>query len=582
MTGTGAAAFALVGCGDDDDNGGQTATATPGNGGDSSSSPSPATSNGEPVRGGTWRTALAGDPTAIDPYHGNALPTHQASGFVYDRLYRFQTGPGKDPAGYITEPNLAASMPEISDDGLTYVVKLSPDAKWHPPIERPLDAEDVVYSWDRWRGEFPEMPAHVMAPQVIAWLDSVEAVDDATVRFNLSSPRGDFLVSEDKWIVIMPRETGDAFDPNQQMVGTGPWIFESYTPGQSVNYRRNPEWHLGPDAPYFDAVEIAVIPEYAARLSQFLAGQLDELTEILGLDLGRVTTERPGTQLFNGMAGLPNSVILFPEIQTTDAPWKDARVRKAVSMSLNRDDLLDAAYNLSEIEATGHDVDRRWNNDVASFDTAYWLDPKGEYVHADGDPQITPENAALFQHNPAEARQLLEAAGYPDGFTAPFYIASAQYGEAYSTMGELTQAYGAEAGINFEIQDVDYSSVFITRIVQELDFDGGVHLPKRAGVRTNIENYFIPNALSNRSKVDDDELTGLVRGMLVDPDPESARIKTLEIQNYVNDQMYYIPMQLGASGGYTVYSPDVRNVLDYQVVRDDWGNETVPYYWREA
>src|SRR5690606_21368361 len=123
----------------------------------------------------------------------------------------------------------------------------------------------------------------------------------------------------------------------------------------------------------------ASIPEYAARLNQFQAGQIDELTNIQGIDLGRAADALPGIQVYVGLAELANSVLTFPEIQTTDQPWGDPRVRRAVSMALNRDDMLEAAFNLSDIEALGYPVERRWNTDTASFDAAYWLDPKREY-----------------------------------------------------------------------------------------------------------------------------------------------------------------------------------------------------------
>lgn len=592
-TAAGMAGLALVGCGNDDDDGNgngngngspqPTATSANGNGNGNGASPTPSGSgSGTPVRGGTWRMAIGGDPGTIDPYQGTALPTHQTTGFVYSRLYRFEAGPGVDPAAYVTEPDLAASMPEITDDGLTYIVKLNPEAKWHAPIDRPLDAEDVVFSWDRWRGALDSFPGNPSAEVVQGWLEGVEAIDDETIQITLHAPRGSFLVSENKWQVIMPREADGGYDPNQEMIGTGPWLFEAYEPGQFVRYRRNPEWHLGPDAPYFDEAEVAVIPDYTARLTQFLAGEVDEMRNIDGIDLSRAGDQYPDLQLFIGMAELPNSVLTFPEAQTTDQPWGDPRVRKAVSMCLERDQMLDAAYNLEEIEAAGYDVVRRWNNDTASFDTAHWLDPKGEYVHQDGDPVITDANKASFEYNPGAAQELLAEAGYEDGFSAPLYTTSSQYGPNFNVLSELIQAFTAEAGIDLQYEDVDYNSVYITQIVIEKNFDGALHIPKRTGVRSNLESYYLPGFIANYPSVNDEKLIEDIESILTDADPESARIKVLELQNYTNDQMYFIPMQLGAAGGYTAYQPGLHNVLDYQVIGQDFGNETVPFYWREA
>lgn len=498
--------------------------------------------------------------------------------FVYSSLYRYKAGPGVSPSAYQLEPDVAEAMPEISDDGLTYTVKLRNDVMWHPPLERPLDAEDIVFSWERFTGQMSGVPASPEASLIQSYLDSVEAVDANTVRFNLSSPRGDFLSTEGDWIVIMPKEAGEAFDPAQQMVGTGPWIFEEYNASQSIRYRRNPNWHLGPDAPYFDNVEIAIIPEYANRLSQFLNGELDEL-EIQGIDLARAQQTVPDLQLFVGMDKLPNSLLSFPLAQTTNDPWGDPRVRKAVSMSLDRDAMLDAAYSLTQVEAAGVEVDRRWNNDMSALDSAYWLDPQGNFQFQDGDPQMTPENLASFRYDPEGARQLLDEAGYPDGFTAPLYTTS-QYGEAFDVISELTQAYAGEIGVNFSYELVDYASHYIPEIIQNLNYEGALHVARGTGIVDNLELYYIPGAAANYASIDDPELSEMIEDIITEIDSEAQRIKVLEAQNVLNDKMYYIPMQLGAAGGYKVYAPNVRNVLDYQVVRQGFGNETVPYYWR--
>lgn len=564
----GVAGLALAGCGGSSNSGKSGTPAL-------APSPSSSAAAAAPKRGGTWRTYMAGDPTNLDPYAGTALPKDQAVAYVYSRLFRFKSGPGIDPGAYSMDPDLAQSM-EISPDGLKYVVKLRPNVKWQAPISRTFDADDVVYSWKRYIGQVSGTPAGVSASALNGYLDSVVAVDPLTVQFNMKTPRGQFMTSEDKFLIIMPRETGSAFNPSQRLVGTGPWIFDSYVAGSLLKYRRNPEWHLGPDRPYFDTVEVNIIPEYATRLNQFLAGRIDEV-DVTGNDLKHASETLTGMQLFVGEAELPNSILAF---SAGSNPWSDPRVRKAISMSLDRDAMLDAAYNLKEIEKLNLGTKRRWNNDVGSYDTSYWLDPQAKYQAKSSDPKITPDNQKSFAYSPTDAKSLLSAAGQASGFKTKLYTTSSRYGEAYNIQTQLIQQYAAAIGVQLDLTDVDYNSVFITQIVVQKKFDGILHIPRRTGVRGQFEGYYLPGQIANYDQLNDTTLNGMINDMLKEADTEAARLKVLNLQNYTNDKMYYVPTQLGAAGGYVGYAPGVQNVLTYRVKGNDQGNETIPYYWR--
>jgi peptide/nickel transport system substrate-binding protein len=187
-----ASAFGMAGlaagCGDDDDD------ESPGSSATAGTTQAPA---GQPKRGGVWRGVMAGDPTNLDPFAGTAFTTAYATAFAYSRLVRFSSGPGIDPALYKPEPDLAESI-AVSDDGLTYTVKLRANAKWHAPVSRPVDADDVVFSWKRFTGQISGTPGHADADAMNEYLGAVEKVDNTTVAFRMKQTRGDFLVSEDR------------------------------------------------------------------------------------------------------------------------------------------------------------------------------------------------------------------------------------------------------------------------------------------------------------------------------------------------------------------------------------------------
>jgi peptide/nickel transport system substrate-binding protein len=595
----GLAGLALVGCGDDDDDDDDTTPETTGTS-EATEAPGTATVITTPEEteeaegtateaatqaetaqaGGVWRGYMAGDPTNLDPYVGTALPTHQTAAHVYSRLVRFKAGPGVDPGLYDVEGDLAESV-ETSDDGLTYTVTLRDNAMWHPPISRPVVAEDVAYSWRRYTGE-EGIPAQPSAVTLQAYIAGVEAVDEKTVQITLSKPRGDFLRRENRFILIMPQETGTAFDPAQQLVGSGPWIFEEYQPGSLIRFSRNPDWHHGPDAPYFDSVEYSIVPEYATRFNQFLGGNID-VCDILGTDLSRAMDTLTDMQLYVGIASLPNSQIAFsPLDRPEESPWSDPRVRRAVSMAFERDQMTEAAYSVSEVQDLGIDVQPRWNNELPHFEQPYWLDPTGEYAFEGGDPTISDENKEAFTYSAENARAMLEAAGYPDGFDVDLFTTSARYGQAFNILSELAQQFLRDIGINAQLQDVDYNSVYITKIVVEKDFHGLLHIPRRTGIFSQLDGYYTPTGIANYSRWDDPELVTQIDEIYAQTDANEARKLMLSFQDYVNTNMYFVPMQLGAAGGYIGYAPNVRNALDYQVRGDDFGSEGLPYLWKAS
>lgn len=114
------------------------------------------------------------------------------------------------------------------------------------------------------------------------------------------------------------------------------------------------------------------------------------------------------------------------------------------------------------------------------------------------------------------------------------------------------------------------------------DFDGIAHIPRGPGARGQFELYYSPKGIRNNAKIDDQVLFDRVQKMLSMSDPEQARTEMLNLQNYANDKMYLVPMQLGGSGDYYAYNPKVHNAVEYQVNSYDLGTETFPYFWKEA
>ena len=100
-----------------------------------------------PKAGGTISIAFQAEPVTLDPAISWDVAGWTVEDSIFNALYRYAPKPGAEGTELI--PDLAAEMPEISEDGTTYTIKLRPDAKFAPPVDRAVTAEDVKYSFER-------------------------------------------------------------------------------------------------------------------------------------------------------------------------------------------------------------------------------------------------------------------------------------------------------------------------------------------------------------------------------------------------------------------------------------------------
>ena len=262
-----------------------------------------------------YRHSDDGVPTNIDPLQAATVYSNQIVVSVYDTLYRYKYL----ARPYVLVPNLAAGMPEISDDGLTYTLTLKPgvrfidDEAFPDGKGREVTAHDVVYSLKR---HFD--PARVSQGRWLwdrkieglnQWMDAgadydaavpgLLAVDDHTVRVRLVKPFPQFMNTlAQGFAAIVPHEAVTAYGEGlgTRAVGSGPWKLERYTREQ-VRLVRNPDFrkepldlayegydaalhgHLGiahldgKPSPFVDELWIDFIQESAARWASFTSGR---------------------------------------------------------------------------------------------------------------------------------------------------------------------------------------------------------------------------------------------------------------------------------------------------------------------
>src|SRR5438094_4736554 len=197
-----------------------------------------------PKRGGTL-AIRTWDPPHFDPFQTISYKTHIALSFTHSRLLKHKAGPGVVPGTFPIEGDLAESWTQPNDT--TYVFKLRKGVRWHakPPVNgRELTADDVGYTVDR----FLKVKGNANA-YMLDSVTKVEPVDRYTVKFTLKEPFAWFLdmIANPMALAIIAKEVvekhGDLKKP-EAVIGTGPYMLDSYRPNTGITLVRNPNYFL--------------------------------------------------------------------------------------------------------------------------------------------------------------------------------------------------------------------------------------------------------------------------------------------------------------------------------------------------
>ena len=527
LTGAAAGAIAVVGCGGDDDDGGN------GNGTATTGTPSTG-EEGTPKPGGTLRGTVS-LVLGKDPMKAATFLTHALASYSYSRLMRFETQLGELPQDrwYNAVPELATVE---NPDPTTYIFTIKDEANWQnlPPVNgRPVTGEDVVYSFNRYREISPNKAN-------LAMVQSVEATGEKQVTFTLSEPFGLFLNRiasfQDLW--IMPREFIEQSETASEdsMLGSGAFIFDKFEPNVVMSWKKNPDyWEkdaAGVQLPYLDGVNLDIITDTNQVLSQFAAGQLDTISVPPQL-LSSAQSQNPDA-IFDGSPRNILSFLFFEPASYTAGkpPFNDVRVRRAMSMALDRDGLL------SRVSSEGG----LWPNVPinAGFGESWWLDPKG--------PDIG-EAGKWYEFNQTEARALLSAAGLADGFDTSMYYSATVYTTVvpyYDIVRQSLPALLQEIGLNINEVGEEYG-VYISKTFGRGEFEGFTFGLESvfSDVAAYWTNMFYPRDAGggrNHSSVADATLNDRIKAMLQLQDLDEIRNESFELQKYVSDQMYYVPV----------------------------------------
>jgi len=305
--------------------------------------------------GGPLRLLLWQGPTLLNPHFATGTKDQEGSRPFYESLARYD-------ADGVLVPVLAAEIPSranggIAADGLSTTWKLKKNVHWHDG--QPFTADDVVFNW-----QYATDPAGgAFSVGFYANVRSVEKIDAFTVRVNFLKPTPIWDRSSSLWLI--PKHLFSAYmgaksreaPTNQKPVGTGPYRFVAFTPGDLVRGELNPNYHL-PNRPFFDTIEIKGGGDATSAARAVLqTGEFDYAWNIQVEDSVLKTMEAAGKgRVVFKPSGNPESIFLnaadpWTEVDGERASVKskhfafsDPAVRKAFGLLIDRKSIEDFVY----------------------------------------------------------------------------------------------------------------------------------------------------------------------------------------------------------------------------------------------
>ena len=262
------------------------------------------------------------EPPHLDPTAGAAQAIDQV---VYQNVFQGLTR--IDQTGSV-QPSLAESW-EISEDGKTYTFHLKEGVTFHDGTG--FEASDVVFSYERAMAEGSE---NAQKP-LFAAIESVEALDDATVLVTLQHPQGGFLYNMG-WgdAVIVAPESADG--NKTQPVGTGPYRFADRVEGASITLEAVEGAEVA-----IRSVTFRVIGDPSAQVNALLAGDVDFLP---GFQAAELLTRFEGDSNFTVAVGSTEGETLL-STNNADPVLSDLRVRQAIAHTIDREALIEGIYS---------------------------------------------------------------------------------------------------------------------------------------------------------------------------------------------------------------------------------------------
>ncbi|MGC3875129.1 ABC transporter substrate-binding protein [Halomonas sp. GXIMD04776] len=291
-----------------------------------------------------------GSPEGFDPSLYTAGTTFDASSKpIYNRLVEFKPGTTE------LRPGIAESW-EVSEDGTEITFNLRDDVQFHSTDyftpSRPLNADDVIYSFERQMNEDNGYYQHnngsyeyFNAMSMSELIKNIVKVDEHTVRFELTRPEAPFLANlAMDFASIQSKEYGDkmleAGTPervNQQPIGTGPFQFVNYREDAAIRYAANPDYFRGQQP--LDDLVFAITSDAQVRYQKLRAGECHVMPYPNPSDIEEMK-QNESIQVLQE----PGLNVAYFAYNTQQEPFNDPQVRKALNMAVNKEAIIKGVF----------------------------------------------------------------------------------------------------------------------------------------------------------------------------------------------------------------------------------------------
>ncbi|MHA7879636.1 MAG: glutathione ABC transporter substrate-binding protein [Saccharospirillum sp.] len=371
------------------------------------------------AQGGDLVAAMLSDAVSLDPHGSNDVPSSIVAYNIYESLVKFDLNNELQPV-------LATSWRNVDD--VTVEFTLREGVKFHDGTD--LTASVVKANFDRL------LDPAIASPRtfLFSMIEEVVVVDDLTVQFITEFPFAPLLahlahsggaimsgeiIERDYEAMAEGRNPGTYITSNP--VGTGYFQFDSWTPGSELRLIRN-ENYWGENA-RLDSVTFKVVPESLTRVSELETGFAHIIDPVMPSDMSRIN-RMPNASLYRKSA----TSLAYIGFNTQKAPFDNADVRRAISMAVNKDDIVAGVYNDTGIAAVGPIAPGVFGFDESVTPTPYDMD---------------------------QARELLAEAGYADGFTTTIWTND---NPSRVQIAEYTQSKLRELGIDASIEVLEWGA----------------------------------------------------------------------------------------------------------------------------
>lgn len=467
---------------------------------------------------------LSSEPTAIDPHYHNLTPNHSLTRHIFDPLIGQDEVQGLYPA-------LAVSWKPIDDT--TWEVKLREGVKFHDGTD--FNADDVVFSFER----APNVPNSPSSMSTYTSGKTIVKVDDYTIHVKTEGPYP-LVPNEISQIAIISDSIKDTsttadFNSGKAAIGTGPFKFKAFVPGDKIEMAANADYWGG--APAWDNLTFKPIPSDPARVAALLSGDVDIINDVPTSDVETLKTKAADqVSLWQGSS---NRVIYLhldqfrensPFVKGADGsdiknPLLDVRVRKALSMAINRPGIVDRVMEGVALPAGQ-------------------LLPKGFFGVS--------EKLQPLDYDAKGAKALLAEAGYPDGFELTIHGPN----DRYLNDAKIAEAVGqmlTRIGLKMHVETMP-RSVFFTRASS-----GAEGLPEfslilagwgagsgeaSSPLKSLVHTYDKAGGFgsSNRGRHSDPEVDALIEKALATVDDDKRRALLVEATEKSIENVAIIPL----------------------------------------